>query len=117
MKKTINTEQAIDMLLADDNANWSVAGARAIAEYLEELGEDLGEEIELDVVAIRCDYSEITLEEVLDNYSEIKEEFEEYKKENEYEDEDKDKDIIKEIIGEHTTIIEVDDNKIIIQDF
>lgn len=46
------------MLKADTNANWSQAGARALIEYLEQLEEDTGTEIEFDAVAIRCDYSE-----------------------------------------------------------
>lgn len=37
---------------------WSRAGAYALAQYLEELEEEMGEELELDVVAIRCDFSE-----------------------------------------------------------
>ena len=44
--------------MSDTNANWSRAGAYALAEYLEEYEESTGEEIELDVCAIRCDFSE-----------------------------------------------------------
>jgi hypothetical protein len=58
MKQTLTTSEAADILFADKNAGWSYAGARALAEYLEELEEDTGEEIELDFVAIRCDFSE-----------------------------------------------------------
>jgi hypothetical protein len=58
MKDTLTTGQAADRLVADDNANWSYAGARALIEYLEDLENDTGEEIEFDRVAIRCDYSE-----------------------------------------------------------
>ncbi len=58
MKKTLNTNQIADALRNDQNANWSWAGARALAEYLEELEEETGTEMELDIVAIRCDYSE-----------------------------------------------------------
>ena len=54
MKKTLNTYEAADLLLNDENGGWSSAGSLAMVEYLE----DLGEETELDVVAIRCDYSE-----------------------------------------------------------
>jgi hypothetical protein len=46
------------MLLDDDNANWTPAGAFALVEYLEELEEDCGETIEFCPVSIRCDYSE-----------------------------------------------------------
>jgi hypothetical protein len=44
--------------MQDDNANWTRAGAFALAEYLQELEEDAGEEMEMDVVAIRCDFSQ-----------------------------------------------------------
>jgi hypothetical protein len=58
MKQTLKTSEAADILLRDKNAKWSYAGARALVEYLEELEENIGEELELDCVAIRCDYSE-----------------------------------------------------------
>jgi hypothetical protein len=58
MKQTLTTSEAADILFADKNAGWSYAGARALAEYLEELEESTGEEMELDYVAIRCDFSE-----------------------------------------------------------
>ena len=44
--------------MQDDNANWSRAGAFALAEYFEQLEDDLGESIEFDRVAIRCDFSQ-----------------------------------------------------------
>ncbi len=44
--------------MRDDNANWSFNGAQALVEYLEAIEEDTGEDIEFDLVAIRCDYSE-----------------------------------------------------------
>jgi hypothetical protein len=59
MKTTLSTTQAAHMLLDDDNANWSRAGAFALAEYLEELEEDMGnEEIEFCPCSIRCEFSE-----------------------------------------------------------
>ena len=58
MKQTMNTSQIADALRADDNAAWSYAGARALAEYLEQYEEDSGSEMELDRVAIRCEFSE-----------------------------------------------------------
>ena len=58
MKQTMTTGEIADQLRADDNAAWSYKGSRAMAEYLEELEESLGEELEFDRVAIRCDYSE-----------------------------------------------------------
>lgn len=42
----------------------------AIYEYLEELSEDIGEPIELDVIAICCEFSEISFAEVLEEWGE-----------------------------------------------
>ncbi len=58
MKQTLTTDQAANLLVADDNAGWSYAGARALVEYLENLEDDTGEEMEFDAVALRCDFSE-----------------------------------------------------------
>jgi len=58
MKTTLSTYDIADALKSDENANWSYAGAQALAEYLEEYEDSTGEEMELDVVAIRCDFSE-----------------------------------------------------------
>ena len=58
MKNTLTTYEIADALLKDENADWSYTGARALAEYLEELRDDCGVELELDVVALRCAYSE-----------------------------------------------------------
>ena len=58
MKTTLSTPEAADILFNDKNANWSYAGARALAEYLEEYEESTGEELQFDYVAIRCDFAE-----------------------------------------------------------
>jgi hypothetical protein len=58
MKMTLSTNQVTDALKSDQYAAWSYYGSTALAAYLEELEQDIGEELELDVVAIRCDYSE-----------------------------------------------------------
>lgn len=58
MKMTLNTYEVADELLKDTCARWSRAGAFALAKYLEELEENAGEEMELDVCAVRCDFLE-----------------------------------------------------------
>lgn len=58
MKTTLTTYDVARALSSDENANWSWNGAKALAEYLEEYEESTGEELELDVVAIRCDFVE-----------------------------------------------------------
>ena len=46
------------MLIDDEFANWSRAGAFALAEYLEDLESYNQIETEFDRVAIRCDFGE-----------------------------------------------------------
>jgi len=58
MKTTLTTSQAAHMIAGDEYSSFSRAGAFALVEYLEQLEDETGEEIEFDVVAIRCDYSE-----------------------------------------------------------
>jgi hypothetical protein len=58
MKKTLTTYEVANELLADDNADWTRSGALALAEHLEQLEEDCGVEFELDVVELRCEYTE-----------------------------------------------------------
>lgn len=58
MKNTLSTHEAAHLLLKDENAAWSYAGAFALVEYFEQLEEDLGETIEFCAVAIRCDFSQ-----------------------------------------------------------
>ncbi|NBW19426.1 MAG: hypothetical protein EBR82_66775 [Caulobacteraceae bacterium] len=58
MKQTLTTHQIADALHSDKNASWTWSGALALAKHLEEIEESTGEEMELDVVAIRCDFSE-----------------------------------------------------------
>ena len=58
MKTTLNTHEIAEALYGDNNAGWTRLGSLALAEWLEEMEEDTGEEVELDVVAIRCDFSE-----------------------------------------------------------
>jgi hypothetical protein len=54
----MTTHDIIIALRADENANWSFCGAVALAEHLEDLERELGEETEFDPVAIRCEFSE-----------------------------------------------------------
>ena len=57
MHITLNTNDCVNYLVEDNFSNWSLNGAYALVEYLEELEGDIGP-IEFDVVALRCDYAE-----------------------------------------------------------
>ena len=53
---------------ADRNENFSYEGKRALFDYLEEYEESSGDELELDVIAICCDYTEADWQEIADDY-------------------------------------------------
>lgn len=65
---TMTIDQMARDLIDDDNASWTRLGAYAIAEYLDEMSEEMNEPIEWDRVAIRCDFSEYTLSDLLSNF-------------------------------------------------
>ena len=52
----------------DRNKQFSYEGKKALFDYLEQYEEDCGVEIELDVIALCCEYSEEALSDVLENY-------------------------------------------------
>jgi len=58
MKTTITETMFIDSFKAIRPDNFSYNGLRALFEYLEQLEEDCGTEMELDVIALCCDFSE-----------------------------------------------------------
>lgn len=70
MKTTINQIQFRDAFYTMDRGNnFSFNGLNALFDYLEEYEESTGEEVELDVIALCCDYTEYKdLQEIIDNY-------------------------------------------------
>ena len=72
MIRTINQYDFIDAFkkMGREN-NFSYNGLVALYEYLEMLEDDLGQEIELDVIALCCEYTEYdNLEEFQTDYGE-----------------------------------------------
>lgn len=64
------THELVHDLMTDDYANWSYEGASALIDYIEMLSDDIGEHIEFDRVALRCEYSEYeSLEDLKQDYS------------------------------------------------
>ena len=52
--------------------NFSLEGLYTLYNYLNDLSEDIGEDIELDIIAICCDYTEYeSLEKALEQYENI----------------------------------------------
>lgn len=49
--------------------NFSYDGLRVLFEHFEQLEDDCGTPIEYDVIAICCDFNEMTIDEIIDDYS------------------------------------------------
>ena len=85
--------------------NFSYEGQKVLYEYLEDLSEDTGEPIELDVIAICCDYSEH------ESFEELKKDYKHLSFVHHYF-----KDV--ESLRDHTTVIEIEGTgRLIIQNF
>lgn len=70
MKTTVSNCDFHDAFRAYDRLeNFSYEGRNLLFEMLESIEDDSGEEIELDVIAICCDYSEDSVDTIANNYS------------------------------------------------
>jgi hypothetical protein len=68
MKQTVNEydfHRAFEALRPD---NFSYEGLGLLFEYFEQLEDDMGEEIELDVIAICCDWAEGRASEIVSDF-------------------------------------------------
>lgn len=99
MIETVTLNDFIDRFRAFDRYdNFGYEGLKALFEYLEEYEDSTGEQIELDVIALCCDYT-------------FYESFEDFQKEygDDYQS--------IEDLENHTQVIMVDDESFIIQAF
>jgi ribonuclease BN (tRNA processing enzyme) len=106
MKETLTTNQVADRLREYRNGGFSYHGAYALAEYLENFEAETGEEMELDVIAISCDFDEY------ESYFEINEELDLINFEADFPDDEKDEKIKAEL-EKHTSVIEFKEGVII----
>jgi hypothetical protein len=74
MYKTIS-EYTFASEMSEEGNGFSYEGAKMLLEYLTALEEDAGVEMEFDPVALRCEYSENTLEEYKNEYPEMVNDF------------------------------------------
>ena len=100
MKKTINYyDFRAEFRAFGREEQFTRQGLKSLFDYLEELGEDCGEEIELDVIACCCEFVE---------YDSLEDFHNEYDK-NDYP--------TLEVLRDHTHVIEINDNSFIIEVF
>jgi len=98
MKQSVNMYDFERAFKNFERDNFSYDGLKALFEYLEEYEDSTGEEVELDVIALCCDYMEYdSLKEYNDDYG------------TKYSEID--------AIQNDTTLIKIDDNSFIIQQY
>ena len=68
MKQTITTHEFRTAFSDAERNNFSRSGLGELFSYFEDYEQNSGEEMELDVIAICCDYSEEPIKDVLKNY-------------------------------------------------
>ena len=109
MKQTINSYDFIDAFRAHGRKDqFSYDGLLALFEYLEEMEDGMGEDMELDVIALCCDFSE---------FSSAKEAAEEHGWEADPDaDEEENRDAALEWLQDRTSVISYDSG-IIVQSF
>ena len=127
MKTTVNFSQFCDAFSEDRKNTFTYFGKRALFDYLESYEDDTGEQVELDTVALCCEYTE---------YVSAQDAMREYQPEGmpvvdlqAYSDahngegmdlvqvEEAAEQLALEWLRERTTVIETEDHRVIIQDF
>ncbi len=94
MKTTINRYQFERAFVdADRKDNFTYEGLGLLFDYFEEYEDSTGEEIELDVIAICCDYTEDEWANIADNYG------------IEYENDTDGLDAVRAYLEENTTLV------------
>lgn len=68
MKTTVNSYEFHEAFRRMERWNFSYEGLDVLFEYFERLENDIGEEIELDVVGICCEYAENTPKGIAEDY-------------------------------------------------
>lgn len=103
--KELTAHQVAGEILQGTQSGFSRDGALALARHLEEYAENTGEPIELDVIALRCEFSEYaSLDDVCDCYDDAPRE------------DDHGAEAVLDWFRDQTTVIKFDGG-IIVQDF
>ena len=101
MKQTISKSDFVDQFRVMDRLeNFSYKARGLLFDYLEEYEEAAGEELEMDVIAVCCEYSEDSADSIAANYMDAAE-YAEFKELNE----DEQVEAIREYLEENTSIV------------
>ena len=108
MKTTVNFSDFVDAFRwCDRYDQFGYDALQIIFDYLEEYEDSTGEEVELDVIAICCDYSVDSPDDIAANYSIDIEDM----------DEDEIADTVREYLEENTTILGETGGQFVYQQF
>ena len=109
--KKVNFNTFYDAFQASRSQNFSYEGLNVLFDILEDQANDMGEPIELDIIALCCEWSEASLDEVNDDYSLV--DAEDYQDDNwlQYHE------AIFEALNERTTAYHVDSGTVVYQQF
>jgi len=69
MKQTIGLNEFRNAFQSHERTNFSYEGLEVLFDYIEDCERDTGEDFELDVIGLCCDFSEDTPEEIQRAYS------------------------------------------------
>ncbi len=108
MKQTIGLSQFTDAFMAIRPNNFSYDGLVWLFDWIEEQENNEGIEQELDVIALCCDFSESSYEEVIKDYDLADEE---------YEDPETMQQAVIDYLNSETIIVGYDDDKIVYLNF
>ena len=92
--------------------NFSYDALKALHNYLEDLSEDIGEPIELDVIALCCDFYEMSWDDVASEYSLVSND-----ELQACDDVEEQIELLKEALEEETNVVWYDDEKVLFQVF
>ena len=73
--QSVNLAQFRDAFMVQRPDNFTYEGLEVLFDYLENLSQETGENIELDVIALCCDFSEMKLDEINQQYRRNDEKF------------------------------------------
>ena len=118
MKQTVNLYDFVDAFRKMDRDYYSYEAYEALYDWYEELDPDF----ELDVIAICCDWTEYTPEELENDYNNNILSFDKWKEDNidpdePYTEEELKEEYIKELVSElerYTTVIELSDTYLVL---
>ena len=111
MKQSVNFSDFVDAFHAFDRYDsFGYHGLRVIFDYLEQYEEETGQEVELDVIAICCDYN-------MGHFSDIAKNYSIDLSEADPEDEEEQKEIVLDYLNDRTMVLGECFDKIVYQVF